>query len=96
MPIPCTNGQLEPSHWGSSISSFAPAASTLGSVGSIATYGSFCLFWGNDVAGLAPVTFASVAACAPAASTPVATTPRTPANAIRLLTISSFRLQVPN
>ncbi len=63
LPTPWANGQSEPSQGGSSISSFDPAATTLGSFGSIATVGSFCLFWGKGDGGLACVTRDSVAAC---------------------------------
>src|SRR4249920_3792470 len=62
--MPCTNGQLEPTQGGSSISSFAPADTMLGCAGSIAKPGSFCLFGGNGDAGLPTVTDDSDAACA--------------------------------
>ena len=39
-----------------SISSFAPATTTEGSCASMATAGSFCLFWENGVDGLPTVT----------------------------------------
>jgi hypothetical protein len=54
-PIPPVNGQVVSSpalHASSSMLSFAPAARTLGACASIATAGSFCLFWENGLGGL--------------------------------------------
>ena len=58
-PTPELNGQLFGSpaaQVSMSISSFAPAASTFGCAGSMATAGSFCLFCENGVLGLPTVT----------------------------------------
>src|SRR3954471_21669128 len=87
-PIPCTNGQSAPSQGGSSISSFEPAASTLGLAGSIATVGSFCLFCGNGDGPLPVLTSAS-AANATAGSAPIASTLSMSANPPR------FSIRIP-
>src|SRR4051794_22099916 len=87
-PTPCTNGQSPPTQGGSSISSFEPAASTLGLVGSIATVGSFCLFCGNGDGPLPVLTSAS-AANATAGSAPIASTLSMSANPPR------FSIRIP-
>src|SRR6266516_6968742 len=79
LPIPCANGQLEPAQGGSSISSFVPAATTLGLLGSMATDGSCCLFCGHGVAGLPLVTIDSVAACTAAGAAKTSAKPIAPA-----------------
>jgi hypothetical protein len=58
-PTPFVNGQVDGSPAAQdsmSISSFAPATTTEGSCASMATAGSFCLFWENGVDGLPTVT----------------------------------------
>src|SRR3954451_15150409 len=79
-PTPCTNGQSAPTQGPSSISSFDPAARTLGLVGSTATVGSFCLFCGNGLGGLPVLTNASAAAWATAGAAPKASTTRATTN----------------
>src|SRR4051812_5000611 len=79
LPTPCTNGQSAPTQGPSSISSFEPAASTEGLVGSTATVGSFCLFCGNGEGGLPVLTRASEPS-ATAGTAPNESTPRTTAN----------------
>src|ERR1044071_2153257 len=67
--MPNVNGQVVGSpalHASSSISSFAPAATMLGSIGLTATAGSFCLFCEKGEGGLATVTSGSLAGVAPA------------------------------
>src|ERR671933_1014588 len=75
VPTPGVNGQvtsLRLLHASRSISSLAPAAAMLGSIGFTATAGSFCLFCGNGVDGLPTVTSVSepfgVAAATPTTS----------------------------
>src|SRR5215213_9789468 len=58
-----------------SISSFAPATTTFGLLGSIATAGSFCLFRGNGELGLPTVT--SVSGLKASAPGTTMTAPRT-------------------
>src|SRR6266567_6443557 len=68
-PTPPVNGQvagLPAAQASSSISSFAPAASTVGACGSTATAGSFCLFCENGEGGLPTVTSGSCVTEAPA------------------------------
>src|SRR5439155_18504433 len=65
VPTPAVNGQLVGSpalQASTSISSFDPAATTEGSCASIATAGSFCLFWAKGLGGLPTETSVSVAA----------------------------------
>src|SRR5882757_1625913 len=89
LPIPWTNGQSPPTHGPSSISSFDPAARTLGLVGSIATVGSFCLFCGKGVGGLPVLTSASTAACAATGTAPIDSTTRETTNQPRFSIRSS-------
>ena len=73
-PTPGVNGQVfavPAAHDSRSISSLEPAATTLGSLASMATAGSFCLFCENGVAGLPTDTMVSVV-CAEAATVTVA------------------------
>src|SRR3954452_14671021 len=80
LPTPWTNGQSPPTHGPSSISSFEPAARTVGLVGSTATVGSFCLFCGNGLGGLPVLTSASTAAWATAGAAPMASATRATTN----------------
>src|SRR3954454_22432613 len=73
-PTPAVNGQVfgaPAAQDSSSISSFEPAATTFGLLGSIATAGSFCLFCENGVGGLPTETSTSVGGAAEATATPV-------------------------
>src|SRR5438270_11666240 len=78
-PTPSVNGQVfgaPAPQDSSSISSLAPATITLGLLGSIASAGSFCLFWENGVGGLPTLTSWSTGGAAVAAATPPRTTAR--------------------
>src|SRR5581483_2683005 len=92
-PTPGVNGQSLPSQGARSISSFDPAATTLGLLGSIATDGSFCLFCGKGDAGLPLVT--SESALAIAGSESAATSAPSIAISNRFLIEDLLRRQSP-
>jgi len=72
----------------SSMLSFAPATTTFGWAGSMATAGSFCLFWENGAAGLPTLTsteVSEVATAAGAAANPNAATSGSPNTDARIL-----------
>src|ERR687887_603438 len=91
-PTPPVNGQVlsGPELQASmSMLSLAPAASTDGSVGSIAIAGSFCLFCENGVGGLPALTRTSCAAAGEAPAARAATQSKPPTEKRRLRTNTS-------